>query len=123
MPGAHDRGRDSRSPPSGDRGDVVGMPPLVETEPLDTRTSGAVESAGGASRLTVSEEGPTVPITRTRLLLASGLIVVALVGVYFLIPKLAGLKQTWGQLGRGDPLWLPAAAPAGVARVSGYGAL
>ncbi len=74
---------------SGDRGDVARMPPLVETEPLDTRTSGAVECAGGASRLTVSEEGPTVPITRTRLLLASGLIVVALVGVYFLIPKMA----------------------------------
>ena len=108
---------------SGDRGDVARMPPLVETEPLDTRTSGAVESAGGASRLTVSEEGPTVPITRTRLLLASGLIVVALVGVYFLIPKLAGLKQTWGQLRRGDPLWLAAAAALELLSIAGYATL
>ena len=44
-----------------------------------------------------------MPITRSGLLLVSVLIVVALVGVYFLIPKLAGLKQTWGQLRRGDP--------------------
>jgi uncharacterized protein (TIRG00374 family) len=123
MPGADDRGRDSRSPRSGDRGDVARMPPLVETQPLDTRTSGAVESAGGASRLTVSEEGPTVPITRTRLLLASGLIVVALVGVYFLIPKLAGLKQTWGQLRRGDPLWLGAAAALELLSIAGYATL
>ena len=123
MPGADDRGRDSRSPRSGDRGDVARMPPLVETEPLDTRTSGAVESAGGASRLMVSDEGPTVPITRTRLLLASGLIVVALVGVYFLIPKLAGLKQTWGQLRHGDPLWLGAAAALELLSIAGYATL
>ena len=123
MPGADDRGRDSRSLLSGDRGDVAGVPPLVETEPLDTRTSGAVESAGGASRLTVSEEGPTVPITRTGLLLASVLIVVALVGVYFLIPKLAGLKQTWGQLRRGDPLWLAVAAVLELLSIAGYATL
>ena len=123
MPGAHDRGRDSRSPLSGDRGDVAGMPPVVETEPRGTRTAGAVEPAGRASRLTVSEEGPTVPITRTRVLLASGLIVVALVGVYFLIPKLAGLKQTWGQLRRGDPLWLAAAAALELLSIAGYATL
>jgi len=34
MPGADDRGRDSRSPLSGDRGDVARMPPLVETDRL-----------------------------------------------------------------------------------------
>lgn len=43
------------------------------------------------------EDGPTV-ITRKRLLLASALILIALIGLYFLIPKLAGLKQTWSTL-------------------------
>jgi uncharacterized protein (TIRG00374 family) len=123
MPGADDRGRDSRSLLSGDRGDVARMPPVGETEPLDTRTPGAVASAVDASRLTVSEEGPRVPITRTRLLLASALIVVALVGVYFLIPKLAGLKQTWGQLRRGDPLWLAAGAALELLSIAGYATL
>ncbi|MGZ6623276.1 MAG: flippase-like domain-containing protein [Solirubrobacteraceae bacterium] len=64
-----------------------------------------------------------MPITRTRLLLASALIVVALVGVYFLIPKLAGLKQTWGQLRRGDPLWLGAAAALELLSIAGYATL
>jgi uncharacterized protein (TIRG00374 family) len=51
------------------------------------------------------------------------LIVVALVGVYFLIPKLAGLKQTWGQLRRGDPLWLAAAAALELLSIAGYATL
>jgi uncharacterized protein (TIRG00374 family) len=51
------------------------------------------------------------------------LIVVALVGVYFLIPKVAGLKQTWGQLRRGDPLWLAAAAALELLSIAGYATL
>ena len=123
MPGAHDRGRESHSPPSGDRGDVARMPPVGGSEPLDTRAPGAVVSAADASRLTVSEKGPMMPITRTRLLLASGLIAVALVGAYFLIPKLAGLGKTWGQLRRGDPLWLGAGGALELLSIAGYAML
>jgi uncharacterized protein (TIRG00374 family) len=123
MPGAHVRGRDARSPLSGDPADVASVPPVGESGPLDARTPGAVASAVGASRLTVSEEGPTVPITRARLLLVSALIVVGLVGLYFLIPKLAGLKQTWGQLRRGDPLWLAVGAALELLSIAGYATL
>lgn len=105
MPGAHVRGRAPRSPPSGRTGDVAMVPPVGETEPLDTQIPAAVAAAVDASQLT-SDEGPALPITRARLLLMSGLIVVAVIGLYFLIPKLAGLSQTWGRLQRGDPLWL-----------------
>jgi uncharacterized protein (TIRG00374 family) len=123
MPGAHVRGRDSRPPLGGDRGDVAWVPPVGEREPLDARTPGAVASAVDASRLTVSEEGPTVPITRARLVLVSALIVVALVGLYLLIPKLAGLKHTWGQLRRGDPLWLAVGAVLELLSIAGYATL
>jgi uncharacterized protein (TIRG00374 family) len=122
MPGAQARGRDSRSQLSGDRGDVAWLPPVGETEPLDTRRPAAA-SAVDPGRLAVSEEGPTVPITRARLLVVSALIVVALVGLYFLIPKLAGLKQTWGQLRRGDPLWLAAGAALELLSIAGYATL
>ncbi|HWC86303.1 MAG TPA: lysylphosphatidylglycerol synthase transmembrane domain-containing protein [Solirubrobacteraceae bacterium] len=71
---------------------------------------------------TSEEEGPTL-ITRKRLLIASILIVIALVGLYFLIPKLAGLKQTWGQLKRGDPLSLAVAAVLEMCSIGGYAAL
>lgn len=123
MPGAHVRGRDAHSPLSGDRGDVARVPPVGETEPLDRRTPGAVASAVGASAAEDAEERLTAPITRARLLLASVLIVIALVGVYFLIPKLAGLKQTWGQLRRGDPLWLAAGAALELLSIAGYATL
>ena len=68
-------------------------------------------------------EGPTVPITRKRVLVASGLIAVALVGLYFLIPKLGGLTQTWGQLRRGDPLWLVAGGALELLSIAGYAIL
>lgn len=44
-------------------------------------------------------------LNRRQLVIGSILIVAALVGLYFLIPKLAGLNQTWGQLKHGNP-WL-----------------
>ena len=123
MPGANVRGSEFRSPRSGDRGDVARVPPVGETEPLDTRTPGVDASALGASRLTVSEDGPPVLITRRRVLVAGVLIVVGLVGVYFLIPKLAGLGQTWGRLRRGDPLWLAAGAALELLSIAGYAIL
>ena len=123
MPGADDRGRDSGSPVSGDRGDVGRVPPVGVSEPLDTQKPEAVVSAIDVSQLMVSEEEPTVPITRMRVLLPSVLIVVALVGMYFLIPKLAGLKQTWGQLRRGDPRWLAAGGLLELVSIAGYATL
>jgi uncharacterized protein (TIRG00374 family) len=68
------------------------------------------------------DDGPTV-ITRKRLLLAMALIVIAVVGLYFLIPKLAGLKQTWGQLKRGDPLSLGIGAVLELVSITGYAVL
>ncbi len=56
-------------------------------------------------------------------MLASVFIVAALVGLYLLIPKLAGLKQTWGKLGRGDPLWLAAGAALELLSIAGYATL
>src|SRR5450755_2064442 len=42
---------------------------------------------------------------RRRLIIGAIVIAAAIVGLYFLIPKLAGLNQTWGQLTHGNP-WL-----------------
>src|ERR1039458_10233493 len=122
MPGAHVRGRNPRFPLSGDRGDAARVPPVGETEPRDTPGPTAVASAVGALRLTVSDEGQTVAISRARLLVVSGLIVVGVIGLYFLIPKLAGLQQTWGRLRRGDPLLLAGGGRRGGAFVGGYAA-
>ena len=129
MSGAHVRGRDSRSPLSGDRVDSARVPaagerePVPKTEPADTPTPGTVAPAEDASGLTGLEDGPTVSITRARVLLVSAVIVVALVGLYLLIPKVAGLKQTWGQLRRGDLLWLAAGGVLELLSIAGYATL
>jgi uncharacterized protein (TIRG00374 family) len=44
-------------------------------------------------------------INRRRLIIGAILILFVIIGLYFLIPKLAGLHQTWGQLKHGS-LWL-----------------
>jgi uncharacterized protein (TIRG00374 family) len=82
-----------------------------------------VEQSGPASAgHSPEEEGPTV-ITRKRLLIALVLIVIALVGLYFLIPKLAGLKDTWGKIKHGDPVWLAIGAVFELLSIVGYAAL
>ena len=45
-------------------------------------------------------------LNRRQIIIGSILLVAAVVGLYFLIPKLAGLNQTWGQLKHGDPFLL-----------------
>lgn len=42
---------------------------------------------------------------RRRLIIGAIIAVLSLVGLYFLIPRIAGLHQTWGQLKHGNP-WL-----------------
>jgi len=82
----------------------------------------ASSSRGQSGAAPSDADGPTA-ITRRRLLLASVVIVVALVGLYFLIPKLAGLKQTWGRLQHGDPLSLALGAVLEMCSIVGYAAL
>ena len=99
-------------PPGGDRDGG-----REEAHPVDPGGGRTAPSPMGA------EKEPVVSITRTRLLVALVLIVAALVGLYFLIPKLAGLRQTWGQLRRGDPLLLAVGGVLELFSIAGYAAL
>ena len=72
-----------------------------------------------------AEEGPpglTRP-GRRRMWITVALIVVSLVALYLLLPKLAGLNQTWGRLKHGDPIWLGAAAGVELLSIAGYAVL
>ena len=58
--------------------------------------------------------------TRRRLL-ASILFVVSVVAfLYFVLPKLLGLRDTWNRIQHGDPLWLALAAALEVLSFFGY---
>src|ERR1700712_1419862 len=45
-------------------------------------------------------------LNRRRLAIGVVFVLAALGGLYFLLPKVAGLNQTWGKLKHGDPWWL-----------------
>jgi uncharacterized protein (TIRG00374 family) len=59
-------------------------------------------------------------VTRRRIVVGSVLTLLALGGLYFLIPKLAGLNQTWGQLKHGDPWLLLIGSALEMISVAGY---
>jgi uncharacterized protein (TIRG00374 family) len=67
---------------------------------------------------------PGLPeITRRRVIIALIVVVLLLGGLYFLLPKLAGLEQTWGQLEHGDPVLLGVAGLLELLSVVGYAVL
>jgi uncharacterized membrane protein YbhN (UPF0104 family) len=67
---------------------------------------------------------PDLPaLNRRRLIIIAIVVLVALAGLYFFVPKLAGLNSTWGQLKHGDPVLLAVGAVFELLSVSGYAAL
>ena len=63
------------------------------------------------------------PLTRRRALVLGVLLLAAVAGLYLLLPKLAGLNQTWGRLKRGDPVWLGVGAGFELLSIAGYAML
>jgi uncharacterized membrane protein YbhN (UPF0104 family) len=73
-------------------------------------------------RPSVADAGPAI-VTPKRVAIGVVLLLVTLGGLYFLLPKLAGLNRTWGQLSHGDPLWLVLGAALEAGSLAGYVAL
>jgi uncharacterized membrane protein YbhN (UPF0104 family) len=65
---------------------------------------------------------PRQPTTRAFVLMAGGA-VAAIAVLYLLVPRLAGLDETWGRLRDGDPAWLGLAALLEVGSFVGYAVL
>jgi uncharacterized protein (TIRG00374 family) len=78
---------------------------------------------GGAEQSPGQPHDPSSRFSRRRVVVAAALIVVALVALYLLLPKLAGLKQTWGRLSHGNPLWLAVSAGVELISIAGYAVL
>jgi uncharacterized membrane protein YbhN (UPF0104 family) len=80
-------------------------------------TSGPQDGRGGDDEHPAAppRSGGRVPLGWTIVLMA-----VAAGALYFGLPRLAGLEDTWGRLSSGDPLWLCAAALLEVAAYAAY---
>lgn len=66
--------------------------------------------------------GPEL-LNRRRLIISAVVILVGIGAIYFLLPQLAGLEETWGQLAHGDALWLAAGGGLEIASLLCYAAL
>ncbi|MGI8801940.1 MAG: lysylphosphatidylglycerol synthase transmembrane domain-containing protein [Solirubrobacteraceae bacterium] len=66
------------------------------------------------------EEMPRVHITRRQAFVFGLFVLSALAFLYFVLPKLAGLRETWSKLDQADPVWLVAAFLLELASFGGY---
>jgi uncharacterized protein (TIRG00374 family) len=67
---------------------------------------------------------PGIPqLTRRRLIVGLIVLVLLLAGLYFFLPKLAGLNQTWGQIKHGDIVYLVIGGVLEMISVVGYAVL
>jgi uncharacterized protein (TIRG00374 family) len=95
----------------------------VEHERKDNRAVSPTEAVIAATAAAEKPPEPTSQLTRRRLVIGAIIMVLFLVGLYFLVPKLAGLKNTWGTLRHGNPEWLALAAILELFSVAGYAVL
>jgi uncharacterized membrane protein YbhN (UPF0104 family) len=66
------------------------------------------------------EEMPRVVLTRRRLLVSTVFVVSTVAFLYFVLPKLLGLKETWNRIEQGNAWWLALAALLEVCSFFGY---
>jgi uncharacterized protein (TIRG00374 family) len=59
-----------------------------------------------SQELDEDEEMPRMGITRERALIFGLFVVSAIAFLYFVLPQLGSVKETWGRLDEGDPYWL-----------------
>ncbi|MGZ4182124.1 MAG: flippase-like domain-containing protein [Solirubrobacteraceae bacterium] len=87
----------------------------------DERAPDLPDRADGSSEN--QEEMPRVVFTRRRLLASILFVASSLAFLYFVLPKLLGLKETWNRIQHGNGWWLGLAAVLEVCSFFGYVAL
>ncbi len=75
-------------------------------EALKSTVDEAMTASGAATVEDEHEEMPHVGLSRDRILLFAFFAASAVAFLYFVLPKLSGLDDTWNRLDQGDPVWL-----------------
>jgi uncharacterized protein (TIRG00374 family) len=78
---------------------------------------------GAAQRRSGTEEMPRVVFTRRRVLAFALFVVSSIAFLYFVLPKILGLQETWNRIQRGNGWWFGVAALLEVLSFLGYVAL
>jgi uncharacterized membrane protein YbhN (UPF0104 family) len=94
-----------------------------------TEATGRVGSASQDPRVNPEppandeEERPALQITRRNMVALGGFLFASLAALYFLLPQIAGLDDTWNRIGDGRPEWISAALLFTVCMFGGYVAM
>jgi uncharacterized protein (TIRG00374 family) len=69
------------------------------------------------------EERPALQVTRRNMVALAAFLLAALAALYFLLPQIAGLDDTWNRIGDGRPVWTAAALLLTFGMFGGYVAM
>jgi uncharacterized protein (TIRG00374 family) len=72
---------------------------------------------------TDEEERPALQVTRRNIIALGGFLLASLAALYFLLPQIAGLDDTWNRIGDGRPEWISAAFVFTLCMFGGYVAM
>jgi putative heme transporter len=81
------------------------------------------ERTDGAGTPAVPEEMPRVRFTSRQLLLSALFVVSAIAFLYFVLPRIVGLRETWNRIRQGNVWWLGLGAALEVCSFASYVAL
>jgi uncharacterized membrane protein YbhN (UPF0104 family) len=76
-----------------------------------------------ANDMAAMDEEHGLELSRRNLLVVGGFLVAAIAALYYLLPQLAGLDDTWHRIERGSPYWFFVALLFGVGMFAGYVAM
>ncbi len=86
---------------------------MVERADTDRLPSAEIDEQTRAGRSTAAAEAaeqmPRVRVTRARLYASTAFVVSVVAFLYFVLPKLLGLRTTWNRLAQGNVYWLAVA--------------
>ncbi|HVE67857.1 MAG TPA: lysylphosphatidylglycerol synthase transmembrane domain-containing protein [Solirubrobacteraceae bacterium] len=84
------------------------------------QSTAPVTEANVASQADLDEDMPSARLSRRHWLLFGLFVVSALAFLYFVLPQLAGLDNTWDRIKEGDPVWLGVAVLLEACAWGGY---
>jgi len=90
---------------------------------VSTRAPAPAAAPGVAAPHHEEEQGPHVDLTPRNVVFGLLFVVAAIVALYFLLPQIAGLDETWQRIEDGDPWWLVLCGVFTVGMFAGYVAL
>ena len=89
-----------------------------DTTPVDESSSAPVQSPNGP--LEDEDAPPRLQFTARNLLVLGGFLVASIAGLYYLLPQIAGLNDTWHRIEDGSPNWMFVALLFTVGMFGGY---